>query len=192
MSHFLPSIDQKIPEKLQNRSYRARFFVAETSANIAAQLIALRKRRGLSQKELADLAETGQPAISRVERADYSNWSFNTLRKLAEVMDARIRVLIEPAEDVLGEYSAEEEGTKAEQSSASQLSVPAEHMRDGARRELTRVGAVIVGGSRLGDLLTGIERDSVVLALADRRRQLLDPRSAQQTEATGYYMGAGL
>ncbi len=31
-----------------------------------------------------------QPRISKVERADYENWSFNTLRRLAEAMDARI------------------------------------------------------------------------------------------------------
>ncbi|HEY5363186.1 MAG TPA: hypothetical protein VIJ49_03200, partial [Aestuariivirga sp.] len=46
------------------------------------------------------------PAISRAERADYNNWSFNTLRRLAEAMDARIRVHIEAAEDVLWEYNS--------------------------------------------------------------------------------------
>ncbi len=50
------------------------------------------------------MLSTGQPAISRVESADYQNWSFNTLRRIAEAMDARIRVIIEPAEDVLAEY----------------------------------------------------------------------------------------
>ena len=43
-----------------------------------------------------------------MERADYRNWSFNTLRRLAEAMDARIRVLIEPAEDVLHEYDPQQ------------------------------------------------------------------------------------
>ena len=76
---------------------------------IARQLIELRKRRGLNQQKLAELAGTGQPAISRAERANYRNWSFNTLRRLAEAMDARIRVIIEPAEDVLGEYETEVE-----------------------------------------------------------------------------------
>lgn len=50
---------------------------------------------------------TRQPAISRVEKADYQNWSFNTLRKIADAQDARIRVSIEPAEDILKEYETE-------------------------------------------------------------------------------------
>lgn len=108
MSDALPSIELDLVKKLQDRSYRQSFFIAESSALIAKQLIQLRKRRGLNQTEVAAALETGQPAISRVERADYRNWSFNTLRRLAEAMDARIRVYIEPSEDVLPEYEAEE------------------------------------------------------------------------------------
>jgi transcriptional regulator with XRE-family HTH domain len=105
MSARLPSIELDLPKKLRgDRAYRQAFFLAESSALIAKQLIELRKRRGLNQKQVADALETGQPAISRVERADYRNWSFNTLRRLAEALDARLRVIIEPFEDVLGAY----------------------------------------------------------------------------------------
>ena len=110
MSHSqLPSIDLGLSEKLKDRTYRQAFFLGESSALIAKQLIALRKRRDLNQTQVADALETGQPVISRVERADYRNWSFNTLRKLAELYDARIRVYLEASEDVLGEYADEEE-----------------------------------------------------------------------------------
>jgi transcriptional regulator with XRE-family HTH domain len=105
---FPPSIDLNVSEKLKrDPEFRQRFFVAESSAEIARQLIALRKRRGLSQVQLAEKLGTQQPAISRVESADYRNWSYNTLRKEAEVLDARLRVLIEPAEDILKEYETE-------------------------------------------------------------------------------------
>ena len=104
MLHSTPSIDLNIAEKMQKPEYRRKFFIAETSAEIARQLVRLRKRRKLSQKQLAEKAGMVQPRISKVERADYENWSFNTLRRLAEAMDARIRVLIEPAEDILFEY----------------------------------------------------------------------------------------
>lgn len=109
----LPSIDLRIEEKLQDREYRRRFFIAEASAEIARQLVRLRKRRNLSQRQLADEVGMKQPHISQVERADYANWSFNTLRRLAEAMDARIRVLIEPAEDVLDEYGHQTESADA-------------------------------------------------------------------------------
>jgi transcriptional regulator with XRE-family HTH domain len=107
---FLPSIDLNVSEKLKrDPEFRQRFFVAESSAQIARHLIALRKRRGLSQAQLAEKLGTQQPAISRVESADYRNWSYNTLRKAAEALDARLRVILEPAEDVFKEYEVEEE-----------------------------------------------------------------------------------
>ncbi len=105
----LPSIDLSVSQRLKtDKKFRQRFFLAEASAKIAQQLIALRTRRELNQTQVAKKLETRQPAISRVESADYRNWSFNTLRKLAEAMDARIRVVIEPAEDVLHEYEEED------------------------------------------------------------------------------------
>jgi transcriptional regulator with XRE-family HTH domain len=98
-------IDLNLFQELRNVDFRQQYFLAESSAQIAEQLIALRKRRGLSQKEVAEATGTQQPAISRTEQADYQNWSFNTLRKIAGALDARIRVSIEPSEDILGEYS---------------------------------------------------------------------------------------
>jgi transcriptional regulator with XRE-family HTH domain len=101
----LPSIELDIVERLRaDEKFRQAYFIAESSGLIARQLIRLRKRRGLNQTDVARKLETHQPAISRVESADYRNWSFNTLRRLAEALDARIRVMIEPSEDVLSEY----------------------------------------------------------------------------------------
>ena len=107
MAEIAHSIDLKLRDKLKDRAYRKRYFLAEGSAHIAEQLIALRKKRKLSQKALADQLNTKQPAISRVESAEYRNWSFNTLLALAEAMDARLRIFIEPAEDVLAQYDSE-------------------------------------------------------------------------------------
>ena len=88
--------------------YRRQFFLAESSAEIAAQFIALRKRRELNQGDVAEVIDTQQPAISRYEKADYLSRSFSILQKIADALDARIRVLIEPSEDILHEYREEE------------------------------------------------------------------------------------
>lgn len=109
MAEIAQPIDLNLSDKLQDREYRQKFFLAEASADIARQLIALRKRRNLDQGQLAAMVGTQQPAISRIEKADYQNWSFNTLRKIAGAEDARIRVIIEPAEDVLPEYEVQSE-----------------------------------------------------------------------------------
>ena len=124
MSDSLPSIDLDLVTKLQDPNYRQAFFIAESSALIAKQLIELRKRRGLNQTQVAAALATGQPVISRVERSDYRNWSFNTLRRLAEAMDARLRVYIEPSEDVLNEYKVEEDGDTLVASAALERAEP--------------------------------------------------------------------
>lgn len=114
MSDVAHSIDLNLAERLRDQAYRRRFFSAECSAEIARQLIALRKRRDLDQGEVADLIDTQQPAISRYEKADYLSRSFSVLQKIADALDARIRVLIEPAEDILGEYEEEQAGADSE------------------------------------------------------------------------------
>src|ERR1700730_1876171 len=114
MTEIAHHIDLNLAQKLRNTEYRQKFFLAESSAHIAEQLIALRKRRGLDQAQLAEMIGTKQPAISRVEKADYQNWSFNTLWKIADAEDARIRVSIQPAEDVLKEYETEAVDENAE------------------------------------------------------------------------------
>lgn len=109
MTSSLPSIDLDVADRLKaDPEFRHAFFHAESSARIAQQIIALRKRRGLTQAQLADAMETRQPAISRIESADYHSWSFNTLQKAAKRLDARLRVVFEAAEDVIPEYEAEE------------------------------------------------------------------------------------
>jgi HTH-type transcriptional regulator/antitoxin HipB len=105
MQEIAPTIDLQLPEKLRDPNYRRAFFLAEASARIAKQIISLRKMRGFTQAELAERAEMRQPAISRAERSDYQNWSFSTLRRIADALDARLRVSIEPVEKVLVEYS---------------------------------------------------------------------------------------
>jgi DNA-binding XRE family transcriptional regulator len=101
MTEIAHSIDLNLPQKLRDKTYRQKFFWAESCSHIAKQLIDLRKRRGLNQKQVAEMTGTKQPAISRFEQADYQNRNLNTLLSIADVLNARVRVLIEPFEDVL-------------------------------------------------------------------------------------------
>ena len=130
----LPSIDLDLPRKLQDPEYRERFFLAEASAEIARQLIALRKRRRLSQTDLAQRANTQQPAVSRAEQADYQNWSFNTLRKLTNAMGGRLRVIIEPWEDVLREYQPDDHDDPPPSPESASSDAKAERPRASAAR----------------------------------------------------------
>lgn len=140
-SQPLPSIDLDLVRKLRDPEYRERFFLAEASAEIARQLIKLRKRREYSQAELAERAGTQQPAVSRAEQADYHNWSFNALRKLTNAMDGRLRVVIEAWEDTLADYveiETEEGMAEAAPTEADAKAMEKSRMR--ARRETAASG----------------------------------------------------
>lgn len=141
----LPSIDLDVAERLKtDDEFRQRFFLAESSAMVARQLIALRKRRGMSQEQVAEKLGTGQPAISRVESADYQKWSFRMLQRLAGEMGARLRVIIEPFEDIIQEYEQPEVVGKSADALKAPLS--ADQDMQGAILELAKVPE----GQRLG------------------------------------------
>ena len=63
---------------------------------MALQIAALRQQAGLSQKDLAKLLKTSQQQISRLESPGYEGHSLSTLRRVAEALHARIRVVFEP------------------------------------------------------------------------------------------------
>ncbi len=175
------SIDLNLGEKLKDKGYRQRFFRAQDSAKIAEQLIALRKRRGLNQTQTADLSGTKQPAISRAEQADYQNRKLETLRAIVEALDGRLRVIIEPAEDVLKEYIGEPKAarepitTNTEQQSRADLppavvsiglaraayrftapSASFTYFLDAGAASAHAVGDIIVAGVALVNGFTGI------------------------------------
>jgi DNA-binding XRE family transcriptional regulator len=62
---------------------------------------------GLSQKELAKLLKTSQQQISRLESASYEGHSLSMLRRVAEALHARVRVIFEPVENHTGTHVAE-------------------------------------------------------------------------------------
>jgi len=61
---------------------------------VAIQIASLRKRSGLSQKELARRLGTSQQQISRLESPSYEGHSLSMLRRVAEVLGATVHVEI--------------------------------------------------------------------------------------------------
>jgi len=45
-----------------------------------------------------------QSAISRIEQAEYEGWTFKTLFRIADALDARLDVGLKPLEKALTEY----------------------------------------------------------------------------------------
>ena len=91
---------------MRDPSFAARFERAGEAWDVALQIAALREQAGLSQKELAKLLKTSQQQISRLESPDYEGHSLATLRRIAEVLHARVRVVFEPEEKRVAEAAA--------------------------------------------------------------------------------------
>lgn len=90
----------RLTEKLLRKdpSLKEEFEKADKARDIAFQIVALRKQRGLTQKELARLAKTSQAAIARLESADYTGYSLSTLEKVTKALSAKIDLIIVPKE----------------------------------------------------------------------------------------------
>jgi len=78
-------------EQMRDPEFAAVYRALEPEFQVAREVIRLRLERGLSQEELARKAETGQPNISRLERATI-NPSLRFLQKVAEALGAEIEI----------------------------------------------------------------------------------------------------
>ncbi len=98
----------RLAEKLRNADYRRRFFRLRAQEEIAQQIRTLREKRGLRQVDFAKKAKMKQSAVSRIEQASYSGWTFKTLLRVADALDAQVKVSFEAADNVIERYAHEE------------------------------------------------------------------------------------
>ena len=101
------NFDHYLEEQLRDPAFAARFERAGEAWDVALQIAALRRQAGLSQKELAKLLKTSQQQVSRLESPGYEGHSLSTLRRVAEVLNARVRVRFEPDTGGTGTHVAE-------------------------------------------------------------------------------------
>lgn len=90
--------------KFADRAYRYAYVESHLREAIASQVYFIRESRKLTQTELADLAGTKQPAISRIEKGEAS-LSIKSLEAIARAFDVALSVRFVPfsevAEDVV-------------------------------------------------------------------------------------------
>ncbi|MBI2059375.1 MAG: helix-turn-helix transcriptional regulator [Nitrospirae bacterium] len=91
------NFDIYLEEQMRDKAFAARFRRAGEAWDVALQIAALRKEAGLSQKELAKRLRTTQQQVSRLESTSYEGHSLSMLRRVAAALDARVRVVLEPA-----------------------------------------------------------------------------------------------
>jgi transcriptional regulator with XRE-family HTH domain len=83
-----------LEEQLKDKEFAKRFRKAGEAWDVAVQLAQLRRRKGLSQKELAKRVGTSQQQISRLESPSYEGHTLSMLRRVADVLGASVKVKI--------------------------------------------------------------------------------------------------
>ena len=92
------NFDRYLAEQMKDPAFAARFKQAGEAWDVALQLAALREQAGLSQQDLARKLKTSQQQISRLESPGYEGHSLSMLRRVAKVLHARVRVVLEADE----------------------------------------------------------------------------------------------
>jgi transcriptional regulator with XRE-family HTH domain len=72
------------------------------NAEVARTIYELRTDAGMSQKELADLIETTQSVISRLEDADYEGHSLSMLNRIAKALNQKLTVVMTAKDPKIG------------------------------------------------------------------------------------------
>jgi transcriptional regulator with XRE-family HTH domain len=88
------NFDTYLEQQLKAPDFERRFRKAGEAWDVAIQIASLRKKSGLSQKELARRLGTSQQQISRLESPAYEGHSLSMLRRVAEVLGASVHVEI--------------------------------------------------------------------------------------------------
>jgi transcriptional regulator with XRE-family HTH domain len=104
------NFDLYLDEQLKDPVFAERFEKAGEAWDVAVQLAALREKAGLSQKELARKLKTSQQNVSRLESPSYEGHSLSMLRRVAEILGATVRVVIEPRKNSSRTVVEETEG----------------------------------------------------------------------------------
>jgi ribosome-binding protein aMBF1 (putative translation factor) len=90
---------RKILDDLTGKDPELRKMIAEEALNVrvARMIFDARTRAGLTQTQLAELIDTQQPVIARLEDADYEGHSLSMLQRIAEALGQRLEVSFVPA-----------------------------------------------------------------------------------------------
>lgn len=99
MKRVKDDLDKTLEKILkEDPSFQEGLDKAEEAWDIAFQIINLREKTGLTQKELADLVGTKQSNIARIESADYTGYTFKTLEKVTKALKAKLEIRIIPSD----------------------------------------------------------------------------------------------
>ena len=86
------NFDDLLKKKLKDKDFKKEYDALEEEFEVAKEIIQLRIKAGLTQRELAERAHTSQAAISRLESGAYQNVSLSFLRRVGASLGVKPHV----------------------------------------------------------------------------------------------------
>ncbi|MBI4690682.1 MAG: helix-turn-helix transcriptional regulator [Nitrospirae bacterium] len=84
-----------LDESMKDSAFRKAWDDLDMEFELLESLIKAREKAGLTQAELAKRVGTKQPAVSRLERGAFKKATVETLRKIADVLDAKLVIKLQ-------------------------------------------------------------------------------------------------
>ena len=97
---------EKLRVEFQDQEYRHSYAEECLNTMIATQIRILREQRQMTQETLAEKTGMRQPRIPLLEYSDYSNWTINTLKRLAKAFDVALTVRFDAFSDVILDFES--------------------------------------------------------------------------------------
>lgn len=72
--------------QMKNKEFKKEYDLLEEEFMVAKEIIKLRKKANLTQKQLAELSGTSQPAIARLESGEYKNLTLSFLTRIGQTL----------------------------------------------------------------------------------------------------------
>jgi DNA-binding XRE family transcriptional regulator len=87
-----------LKQRLKNKVFRNEYADLAEEFELAEEIIRLRVEKNMTQKDLARMAGTSQPAIARIESGRYNNVSMTFLKRIGKALDAIPEIHFKKAE----------------------------------------------------------------------------------------------
>ena len=86
-----PSFEKYLAQQMKNKAFKMAFEEESQRLEVAYQILQLRKKQKLSQKELAKRLDTTQSVIARIETGQ-QNFTTDTLQKIAAAFKRTLKI----------------------------------------------------------------------------------------------------
>ena len=89
------TIEQHIKEQMKDPAFKKAWHKLDTEFELLESMVKAREKAGVSQTELAKRIGTKQPAIARLERGGFKKATVETLKKIADALNAKLVVKLQ-------------------------------------------------------------------------------------------------